>query len=582
VFTFHRTSRPAGRRVAVLAAGAGALALVTGALAPSVASATDGTAPYIGGQPDPQRAGSPVSFDYYTHGSPTCSVTDGALPAGVTLDPAACGLRGTPFVGGLSTFTVTATNGVAPDASVQTTLEVDALAAGGDQELDPVLDQPFDQHVFSLDYPAPTFSLDDPSDLPDGLTLDPDGRLHGTPTSLQRADTLSLRATNNLGTSVRDLVIRVQAPTAAITGTPGQAAAGIPYDFRFGWTGAGAPSFSLTSGQLPRGLSLTTDGALAGTPQEVTPASDITVSATDGVATASTTVSLTVGPSAAAIWGTPPMGTRWIGYSWHYGLGGIPAPTTSVISGQLPPGLTLSDDGWISGVPSEPGHYEFTVIAINGSGAETMLPSSIDVSGGSIALNGLPPQGTVGSAYSYQFDVGGFPAPAVTVTGDVPRGLTVSPTGLLAGTPTTPGTYRFTLQADNGVDPSPTWTSTVQILAAHTGTPTPAVRIEGHRAAEGDRGTTPFTITVSLSRASATRVTVHWATANGTAKAGSDYAARSGTLTFAPGQTTRTVTVQVTGDRAREATEAFTVRLSRPTHATLGQAVAAGTIVDDD
>jgi hypothetical protein len=331
-------------------------------------------------------------------------------------------------------------------------------------------------------------------------------------------------------------------------------------------------------------LNLTPAGLITGIPQAATPASPVTVTATDGAATASATVTLPVIASPVTISGTPPMGTRWIGYpgTWHYTVGGFPTPTTTVTAGQLPPGLTLDADGYLDGVPSQGGHYEFTVTASNGSGTDATIDSSVDISGGSIALHGLAPQGTTGSPYSYQFDVGGFPQPTVTVTGDVPPGLGVSPSGLLSGTPTRAGTYSFTLRAENGVDPSPTWPVTLQVLAPRTGSARPAVSVEGHRAAEGDRGTTPFTFTVSLSTASARQVSVHWATANGTAKAGTDYTARSGTLTFAPGQTRKTVTVQVRGDRAREATEAFTVRLSRPTHATLGQATATGTIVDDD
>src|SRR5205085_1518794 len=67
-------------------------------------------------------------------------------------------------------------------------------------------------------------------------------------------------------------------------------------------------------------------------------------------------------------------------------------------------------------------------------------------------------------------------------------------------------------------------------------------------AAEGDSGTTALTFTVSLSSPSTSTVTVDYATADGTATAGSDYTAAAGTLTFAPGQTSQTVTVLVNGD----------------------------------
>ena len=71
-----------------------------------------------------------------------------------------------------------------------------------------------------------------------------------------------------------------------------------------------------------------------------------------------------------------------------------------------------------------------------------------------------------------------------------------------------------------------------------------------------------FTVTKSNTDAAAS---VEFATANGTATAPGDYAAQSGTLNFAPGEATKTITVLVNGDAAFEADETFTVNLSNPT-----------------
>jgi hypothetical protein len=94
--------------------------------------------------------------------------------------------------------------------------------------------------------------------------------------------------------------------------------------------------------------------------------------------------------------------------------------------------------------------------------------------------------------------------------------------------------------------------------------------------------TTPLTFTVSLSAASTQPVTVQYATANGTAAAGSDYVAAAGTLTFAPGETRKTVVVTVVRDTAAEANETLSLTLSGPTNAALARAFATGTILDDD
>jgi hypothetical protein len=105
--------------------------------------------------------------------------------------------------------------------------------------------------------------------------------------------------------------------------------------------------------------------------------------------------------------------------------------------------------------------------------------------------------------------------------------------------------------------------------------------------AEGNSGTTAAAFTVTLSAASSSTVTVQYATANGTATAGTcasggDYVATGGTLTFNAGETSKPVSVSVCGDSAVEGNETFTLTLSNPTNATLGTAAATGTITNDD
>jgi probable HAF family extracellular repeat protein len=99
---------------------------------------------------------------------------------------------------------------------------------------------------------------------------------------------------------------------------------------------------------------------------------------------------------------------------------------------------------------------------------------------------------------------------------------------------------------------------------------------------EGHTGTASATFTVSLSPSSSQAVTVSYSTANGSAAAGSDYQSASGTLTFAPGQTTQTISVLVNGDRAGESNETFFVALSQANGAVIGDGQGIGTIVDDE
>src|SRR5262249_55230686 len=107
----------------------------------------------------------------------------------------------------------------------------------------------------------------------------------------------------------------------------------------------------------------------------------------------------------------------------------------------------------------------------------------------------------------------------------------------------------------------------------------PQVAISNVSVVEGDSGTTNAVFTVTLASSSTQTVIINYATANGTALAGSDYVAASGTLTFNPGETTKPITVQVNGDTTDEPDETYFVNLSS---STAGTAQALGTIVNDD
>ena len=106
----------------------------------------------------------------------------------------------------------------------------------------------------------------------------------------------------------------------------------------------------------------------------------------------------------------------------------------------------------------------------------------------------------------------------------------------------------------------------------------PAVSIDDASAAEGSSGTTPLAFQVTLSHASTKSVSVAYATSDGTATAPADYAATSGTLTFGPGQTAKTIAVPIVGGQAIEPDKQFTVTLSKAVNATIAVGTATGTI----
>lgn len=110
----------------------------------------------------------------------------------------------------------------------------------------------------------------------------------------------------------------------------------------------------------------------------------------------------------------------------------------------------------------------------------------------------------------------------------------------------------------------------------------PEIRISDVSWQEGNTGTNSLTFFLDLSFPGAQPISVNYATASGSATAGSDYQATSGTLTFVPGETSKTITILVNGDRLPEPNETFFVNLSSPTNATITDGQGVGTIVDDE
>jgi hypothetical protein len=119
----------------------------------------------------------------------------------------------------------------------------------------------------------------------------------------------------------------------------------------------------------------------------------------------------------------------------------------------------------------------------------------------------------------------------------------------------------------------------------------PALSINDFSVTEGDSGTKTFSFTATLSAASNLTIAVAYATANGSTNpatggnacgGGVDYVTTTGTLTFDPNQTQKTINVSVCGDQKFEPDESFFVNLTNPTNATISDHQGQGTILNDD
>ena len=227
----------------------------------------------------------------------------------------------------------------------------------------------------------------------------------------------------------------------------------------------------------------------------------------------------------------------------------------------------------------------WTKLAVSDVVSFPIVPSTVTVTNPSVAA-GATLNVVVANAPGSRFDwvgtyrIGAPDFPAVTWA--YLNGLHAAPVNAIwDGTvplpaPAEPGSYEVRLLADNGY----TKVATSNVV---TVTPPPTLTINDVSVTEGNAGSATAAFTVTLSPANtAQTVSVAYATANGTATAGADYGASSGTLTFAPGVTSRTITVPIVGDTSFEADETFVVTLTNAAHALIGDAQGAATIVNDD
>jgi ELWxxDGT repeat protein len=155
------------------------------------------------------------------------------------------------------------------------------------------------------------------------------------------------------------------------------------------------------------------------------------------------------------------------------------------------------------------------------------------------------------------------------------EGNVVGTTAIVSVGPFTPGTYDFTLSVGDGQA-----TATDSVSVAVQGPPD--VSISDATVVELDSGHRQAVFTITLSHASTSTVGVRFKTQDGSARAGSDYKAASGTRTFAPGATSALVGVGVAGDTNCEGNEVFFVFLREAVNAKIDDPLGVGTILDDD
>jgi Calx-beta domain-containing protein len=214
----------------------------------------------------------------------------------------------------------------------------------------------------------------------------------------------------------------------------------------------------------------------------------------------------------------------------------------------------------------------YSVIEGPGSGFATILVNRTGNSGNSISVNFATNDGSATAGQDYLATSG-------TITfGSFEFSKSIS-VPIIDDSLTEPGeTVNLTLSSISGGVLSSPSTAVLTIIDNEL----PGLSINDVSVNEGDSGVSNATFTVNLSSASGSPVRVNYATADGTARAGDDYIAISGLLTFNPGEITKTVTVAVVGDNALEPDELLALNLSNPFSAIISDGQGIGTILNDD
>jgi uncharacterized protein len=384
------------------------------------------------------------------------SLASGALPPGLAIEGS--GLTGTPTQAGTFNFTLLAVDayGCTGSQAYALTIGCPALTLSPVSLPNAELGAPYSQTLTAAPGGTAYNFAVTAGQLPPGLSLTSGGSLSGAPTTAG-AFTFTVTAQGwGACTSARTYTLVVTATCPVITLNPASLAGGTvgsvyPATQLSATGGAGPYSFAVTAGALPAGLSLTNSGLLTGTPTASGVFNfSITVTGAGGC-TGSRTYSLTILCPAISLSPATLPGAQ-AGMAYHQTLTASPTGTYSysVLSGNLPPGLNLNAaTGVMSGLATAPGTYQFTLKAQGAGGCSGTQAYSLVVSCPTVTVNPMTlPGGTAGTAYSQSLSA----SPAVNysfarTSGTLPPGLNLSAAGVLSGTPTTAGTYTFTVTA---------------------------------------------------------------------------------------------------------------------------------------
>lgn len=396
-----------------------------------------------------------ANFSAQTATPYTVTLDSGTLPAGLILSPSGS-LTGEPTTPGNYSFTIRITdaNGLTGSLPVAISVQPPTIRVSPAYFTSAAVPgTPFSEQITVTGGRAPyTIALVGGA-LPSGLTLSAGGLVSGTPDTLG-VSSFTVRGTDAHGfTGETTYYIEVEAPVLTMRTTLPNGSVGSLYQETIQASGGnGVYTYAVTSGSVPPGLTLNTSGTIDGVPTTAG-TFNFTVQATDGRGYhGDQAYSFVVDPEVITV--SPlnaPDARAGQAYNQTLTAAGGTAPYTFAEASVFPLGFDLSSTGVISGVPQDAGPVQLAVRVTDANGVSTTKIIQLTVLP-RIVVTLTPqylPAGAVHVAYSQTLSASGGTGPYTYSinAGALPAGLTLSPGGVISGTPTVTGDFGLTVRA---------------------------------------------------------------------------------------------------------------------------------------
>ncbi len=283
---------------------------------------------------------------------------------------------------------------------------------------------------------------------------------------------------------------------------------GAPYNATVTATG-GTPPYTFTATNLPAGLSISAAGVITGTPTAAgssTPTITVTDTTPGTHLTATATPTIVISPALAINPITLPTGVVGSAYSATVTATGGNAPYTFTATG-LPAGLSITSGGQITGTPTAAGPATIVVTATDSTSPTKLTATAslpITISGAVAITTTSLPNGTVGTGYNFTVAATGGTAPYTFTASGLPAGLSISPAGVISGTPTANGTASVTLTVTDSTNPTHATSSVTlpltisnQLAVSTTSLPSGVVGAAYNFTVTATGGVAPYTFTAA-------------------------------------------------------------------------------------